>query len=123
MQQFAANLPEDPYSQESDCERLISRIEKIGQEPTFATQDAVAAGQEAVGQLGQIGQYPLLAKLAEGGMGAVYLARDILLGRKVAIKFLLKLSPGLTERFLAEARVTARCSDENIVIIPVNTEI
>jgi formylglycine-generating enzyme required for sulfatase activity/serine/threonine protein kinase len=78
----------DPYSQESDCERLISRIEKIGQEPSFATQDAVAAGQEAVGQLGQIGQYPLLAKLAEGGMGAVYKALHPRLGKVVAVKIL-----------------------------------
>ena len=49
-------------------------------------------------------------------MGVVHLARDLRLGRLVAIKMLTK--PGqLQERFLAEARATARCRHENIVVI------
>jgi len=50
-------------------------------------------------------------------MGQVYLARDTKLGRKVAIKFMSTLSERMTQRFLVEARATARCNHENIVVI------
>ena len=64
-----------------------------------------------------IGQYEIIRKLGEGGMGVVYLARDNRLGRRVAIKVLRTRDPKLTRRFIAEARTTARCTHENIVII------
>ncbi len=62
-------------------------------------------------------QYELLREIGRGGMGTVYLARDTRLARRVAIKFLADISLGFTERFLVEARATARCSHENIVVI------
>ena len=64
-----------------------------------------------------INQYELIRELGAGGMGTVYLARDLKLGRKVAIKILNSHHPELTQRFIIEARATARCSHENIVII------
>ena len=65
----------------------------------------------------RINQYEVIRELGAGGMGAVYLARDTKLGRKVAVKFLSSNHPELTQRFIVEARATARCSHENIVII------
>jgi serine/threonine protein kinase len=65
----------------------------------------------------RIGQYEIIRELGEGGMGVVYLARDERLARQVAIKFLRTGNPELTRRFLIEARATARCSHENIVVI------
>lgn len=65
----------------------------------------------------QIGQYELIRLLGKGGMGVVYLARDNRLGRRVAIKFLQFNHPELTRRFIVEARATARCTHENIVVI------
>src|SRR5262249_12857695 len=60
----------------------------------------------------------ILRELGRGGMGAVYAARDTKLGRKVAIKFLSSNNhPELTARFILEAKATARCSHENIVVI------
>jgi hypothetical protein len=50
-------------------------------------------------------------------MGTVYLARDTKLGRRVAIKLMQRDQPAFTERFIVEARNTARCSHENIVVI------
>jgi serine/threonine protein kinase len=64
----------------------------------------------------RIEQYELMRELGRGGMGQVFLARDNRLGRRVAIKFL-SGSRKNTERFLVEARNTARCQHENIVAI------
>jgi serine/threonine protein kinase len=72
---------------------------------------------EALPPGSRIGQYELIRLLGRGGMGEVYLARDLRLGRLVAIKFLAEHGAGVTERFLTEARATARCNHENIVVI------
>ena len=64
-----------------------------------------------------IHQYELIRELGRGGMGVVFAARDTRLGRRVAIKFVLHASRDVAERFLVEARATAQCSHESIVII------
>ncbi|MEM9490796.1 MAG: serine/threonine-protein kinase, partial [Myxococcota bacterium] len=65
----------------------------------------------------RIGHYELIRELGSGGMGVVFLARDIRLVRRVAIKFLHTLSAQINARFLSEARATARCHHDNIVVI------
>ncbi|HEY5947042.1 MAG TPA: protein kinase [Kofleriaceae bacterium] len=64
-----------------------------------------------------IGRFELIREIARGGMGQVFLGRDTKLGRKVAIKFLLRDDAIFLQRFLVEARATARCTHENIVTI------
>jgi len=64
-----------------------------------------------------VGQYELIREIGSGGMGTVFLARDTRLGRRVAIKFLHTTDDELTQRFILEARTTASCSHENIVVI------
>ncbi len=62
--------------------------------------------------------YILEKELGRGGMGAVYLARDVQLDRPVAIKFLppdLAARPDLRARFLQETRTAASFSHPNIV--------
>src|SRR5690606_1697504 len=44
-------------------------------------------------------QYELIKELGRGGMGTVFMARDVKLGRRVAIKFLQTSHPELTQRF------------------------
>ena len=66
---------------------------------------------------GRLGQYEIIRPLGRGGMGEVHLARDLRLGRLVAVKLWTTQKPDLDERFLAEARATARCHHENIVVI------
>ncbi len=71
--------------------------------------------QEAVA-----GRYAVERELGRGGMGVVFLARDLALDRLVAIKLLpraLAASPDLRARFLREARTAARLSHPNIVPI------
>jgi hypothetical protein len=66
----------------------------------------------------RIRQYEIIRELGRGGMGVVCLARDTRLGRRVAMKFLASAASRVgRERFLSEARATARCSHENIVVI------
>src|SRR6266545_529663 len=68
------------------------------------------------------GRYSLERELGRGGMGVVYLAREVSLDRLVAIKLLppgLAREPGLRERFLREARTAAQLSQPNIV--PIHT--
>ncbi|MCB9558073.1 MAG: serine/threonine protein kinase [Deltaproteobacteria bacterium] len=67
----------------------------------------------------QIDQYRVLHLLGRGSMGAVYLAEDRALQRKVALKFVCSKSwhGELRERFLFEARTTARLSHPNIVTV------
>ena len=67
-----------------------------------------------------ISHYEVLALLGEGGMGAVYRARDLQLGRQVAITRLLPSERGSAERkgrFLQEARATSALNHPNIVTI------
>jgi serine/threonine-protein kinase len=67
-------------------------------------------------------QYQVVREIGRGGMGVVFLARDIALHRLVAIKVLryeFTASEEHRERFRREARMTARLSHSNIV--PVHT--
>jgi serine/threonine-protein kinase len=66
------------------------------------------------------GEYSLQRELGRGGMGVVYLARDVQLDRDVAIKVLpahLARTPESRERFLREARTAAGLSHPHIVPI------
>jgi serine/threonine-protein kinase len=66
------------------------------------------------------GEYSLQRELGRGGMGVVYLARDVQLDRDVAIKVLpahLARDPEARERFVREARMAAGLSHPHIVPI------
>ncbi|WP_437672767.1 nSTAND1 domain-containing NTPase [Sorangium sp. So ce131] len=63
----------------------------------------------------RIKHHEIIRPLGRGGMGQVYLARDVRLGRLVALKFVTETSPSRAERFIAEARTTAQLTHENIV--------
>ncbi len=66
----------------------------------------------------QVGRYELLRCIGQGGMGIVYAARDVELGREVAIKLLRpELSHRDDERLTSEARALARLSHPNVVSV------
>jgi serine/threonine protein kinase len=64
------------------------------------------------------GQLVVERELGRGGMGVVYLARDVMLDRAVAMKVLpphLAAQEEMRERFLREARTAARLAHPNVV--------
>ena len=66
------------------------------------------------------GRYSLVRELGRGGMGVVFLAREVSLDRLVAIKLLpsgLASQASLRDRFLREARTAAQLSHPHIVAI------
>ena len=65
-------------------------------------------------------RYRLEAKLGSGGMSTVYLARDEILDRPVAVKLMhesMTAQPEQLERFNQEARAVAKLSNPNVVAV------
>jgi serine/threonine protein kinase len=69
----------------------------------------------------RLDKYEIISRLGSGGMGSVYLARDLSLDRGVAIKLLrgpvFDDDDELLARFLREARATANLRHQNIVTV------
>jgi len=64
------------------------------------------------------GRYEILSLLAEGGMGAVFRARRILLGDEVALKVIRATgndAPSLRQRFMRESRISAGLRHPHVV--------
>ncbi|HWO19844.1 MAG TPA: serine/threonine-protein kinase [Kofleriaceae bacterium] len=90
----------------------------IANDDTWSHDTAHEAGRTAIGS----GVFPVpgwdryepIRLLGQGGMGRVFLARDVRLGRNVAIKFVRGEEPELARRIEAEARAQARVNDERV---------
>lgn len=68
----------------------------------------------------KIGNYVLQSLIGKGGMGSVFLAEHPEIGRQVAIKFLsphLSHQPGISDRFVSEAKAVSRIDHANIIHI------
>ncbi|HJQ22671.1 MAG TPA: protein kinase [Blastocatellia bacterium] len=90
-------------------------------EPALEVVAKQLALEPSLAQAGQIiNQYQILAPLGRGGMGVVYKALDLRLGRTVALKM---LSPALVSdqtarlRFLREARAASMLAHPNICTV------
>jgi serine/threonine-protein kinase len=85
------------------------------------TTDGHVRGEHFVAlQRALAGQFSIEHLLGRGGMGLVYLAREVRLDRLVALKVLppeLHDDAGVRERFLRESRIAAQLSHPNIVPI------
>ena len=92
----------------------VEQAEGVRQGEEEETGDSRAANPP----LRQIGDYRILREIGRGGMGVVYEAEQISLGRRVALKVLPRQVSGdrmIQERFRREARAAARLHHTNIV--------
>ena len=86
--------------------------------PVLTLRDVTAAPPDPlVGRLLD-GRYQIRARIARGGMATVYLATDLRLERRVAVKVMhahLAEDPAFRDRFIQEARSAARLAHPNVV--------
>jgi len=95
-----------------------------GEAVATAPADAPALARDALLDVlrhATLGEYEILTELGHGGMATVYLAHDLPLDRKVAIKVLAPalflMGEGMVERFRREARTAAALSHPHIIPI------
>ncbi|MBX2851410.1 MAG: serine/threonine protein kinase [Phycisphaeraceae bacterium] len=102
---------------EHEAETLVSHAPAhAGQAPPVFAVPEGSNGQT----IGQLDGYELLGKLGHGGMGNVYLARQLSLDRQVAVKTIhphLSQDPVFLSRFVREAFAVAQLSHHNVVQI------
>ncbi len=103
---------------EAKSPRYIQTIAKKGYRLLAEVSRGTAPEPLAAGS--RIAQYEILEPVAGGAMGEVYKARDLRLGRVVALKFLpadLCRDQGSRKRFLREAHAVAQLDHPNVATI------
>src|SRR5690606_3864465 len=102
------------------CTDLVAALGRAGgREPATAIAPGgpLAAGVEPLPG-DRIGRYVVVRALGRGAMGAVHLAFDPDLDRRIAIKQVLAPRPGASrDRLLREARAAARLQHPNVVAV------
>ena len=116
LAQFRATPPENRYSDEPQCRVKLERAMAVGSSGSGRRKES--APPQSVGATGQLGEYRLLEKLGQGGMGAVYKARHSRLDKIVAVKILPPSAAAdeqAVARFAREMKAVGRLDDPNVV--------
>ncbi|TWU02533.1 protein kinase domain-containing protein [Stieleria varia] len=118
----------DEYLAKLKAGELPDRNQLLSEHPELASQlEACLAGLEFIHSTSdmdhsqrRLGDFQILREVGRGGMGAVYEARQISLGRRVALKILRfggVSDPDAVQRFQREAQTVASLHHTNIVPI------
>ena len=95
--------------------------ESFMERPAVALAAETLAGSQGESLIGQtIGHYKMIREIGSGGMGEVYLAQDVKLGRPVALKLLpsyLSKDEDRLRRFEREARTASALNHPNVCVI------
>ncbi len=111
--EFASRFPDLRKKIETTFPPLLA-LEEFKHDRLMRTQSALA---ESIPPLSKLGDFSIEREIGRGGMGIVYEARQLSLGRRVAVKILpwQQATPRDVERFHQEARIAARLHQSNIV--------
>jgi serine/threonine protein kinase/Leucine-rich repeat (LRR) protein len=107
----------DPYAKEADLKRAMDRAANLPARPEQAAEKSPPT-KVSTKSPPKLGPYQLIAKLGEGGMGAVFKAQHEHLGKTVAIKILPRKAmqdPAAVARFRREMKAVGGISHPNIV--------
>ncbi len=107
--------------------KMPTPIEELMLRKGFMTEDEVKAVKTALerfakdeekGEPIRLGNYEIIGKIGDGGLGTVYKARQISMNREVALKVLHKKwlnDEEFKKRFFLEARLAGRLSHQNLI--------
>ena len=112
MKEYVDRYPELAH----EIRELFPALADLGQAEDMLHDDAQSSGPQPA--LRRVGDYRIVREIGRGGMGVVYEAEQISLGRRVALKTLPSQVSGdrtILERFRREARSAARLHHTNIV--------
>jgi len=121
LSEYTARYPE--HAEEiRDLFPALVMMEQIAPDSEAATSSFTGSSrpEQLVEHPEQLGDYRILREIGRGGMGIVYEAEQVSLGRHVALKVLpQQLRPNLKQRqrFEREARSAARLHHTNIVLV------
>jgi WD40 repeat protein/serine/threonine protein kinase/tetratricopeptide (TPR) repeat protein len=118
LEEVARHLDECP-----SCEAEIASLEQVSDEVLTGLRRPGTAESVRPGRISEepptlLGDYRILREVGRGGMGIVYEAEQVSLGRRVALKVLPRQflhGPNAVDRFRREARAAARLHHTNIV--------
>ena len=121
-QRAAAPSPDEYVRQLTSLEpgaytRLCEELDVAGSAETLSSNGAAAVNDQASSSF-QIGRYEVVCSVGKGAFGEVFLAKDPLLDRNVAVKVPTKVQVELSggeDQLLQEARLIAKVTHPNIV--------
>jgi len=122
--EFLARACGDDHALRTEVESLLQSYQQAASFMEVpAVESAAASLMSEVRRLEpgrRVKHYEIVSQIGEGGMGEVYLAKDTILGRRVALKFLpayLRTDPDRLRRFQMEARTASTLNHPNVCVI------
>ncbi len=116
IEDYAARHPELAAQIRELLPALVLVVQDLTLDP--APSAAPAPWAATVGESRRLGDYLIIREIGRGGMGVVYEAEQVSLGRRVALKVLpahMACDDKALERFRREAKAAARLHHTNIV--------